>query len=248
MPLLGFLLALLIGISLGLLGGGGSVLTVPVFHYLFDFEVKRAVAMGLVVAGVTSAAGAIDRLRGGRLDWRPVLVFAPPAMLGSFAGARLALRVPSPVQLACFATVMLAASFLMWRGRASLATRPARPHPVLLAGVGGAVGLLTGFVGVGGGFLIVPALVLLLGMPMHDAIGTSLGVIALNAAAGFAGYWGKVVLDPPVIAGFTGLAVVGVVIGTRLGRQAHPTHLRRGFALLLAGVASAILLSTLLRP
>lgn len=242
---LGLTLALVIGISLGLLGGGGSVLTVPIFHFILGFDVKPAIAMSLAVVGVTSAAGALGRLRRGELNGRAVLSFAPVAMLGTFLGARLALLVPAVAQLLLFAVVMLVAAVFMWRGRADDTAPASKPHLLLVALIGGAVGVLTGLVGVGGGFMIVPALVLLLGVPVKEAVGTSLGVIALNSASGFAGYWGKVEVDLPLMAGFTLLAIVGVVIGGRLGRSVSPGHLRKGFAALLVAVGVAILVTTL---
>ena len=245
MPLLGLTLALVIGLSLGLLGGGGSVLTVPIFHYVLGYDVKPSIAMSLAVVGVTSAAGALGRLRSGELNGRAVLTFAPVAMVGTFLGARLALLVPSTAQLVLFAVVMLAASVFMWRGRPEHAEAPARPHPVLVALIGGAVGVLTGLVGVGGGFLIVPALVLLLGVPVKEAVGTSLGVIALNSASGFAGYWGKVEIDLAIMAAFTAIAIVGVFLGTRLARRVSPGNLRRGFAALLVVVGVTMLLKTI---
>lgn len=246
MPLLGLALALLIGLSLGLLGGGGSILTVPIFHYVLGYGVKPAIAMSLAVVGVTSAAGALGRLRAGDLNLRAVLTFAPVAMLGTFGGARLALLVPEPAQLILFATTMLTAAVFMWRGRSTESGTPVRPHLFLLGLIAGAVGLLTGLVGVGGGFLIVPALVLLLGVPVKEAVGTSLGVIALNSAAGFAGYWGTVPMDLPIMAAFAAVAIAGVVVGTRLGRSVSPGHLRRGFAVLLVVLGAAILLRSLL--
>jgi uncharacterized membrane protein YfcA len=244
--MLGLSLALVIGLSLGLLGGGGSVLTVPIFHYVLGYEVKPSIAMSLAVVGVTSAAGALGRLRSGELNGRAVLTFAPVAMLGTFLGARLALLVPSIAQLVLFAVTMLVASVFMWRGRPTAAATPERPHVVLVALIGGAVGILTGLVGVGGGFLIVPALVLLLGVSVKEAVGTSLGVIALNSASGFAGYWGKVDIDLGIMAAFTAIAIGGVFIGTRLGRHVSPAGLRKGFAVLLVVVGVAILLKSLL--
>jgi hypothetical protein len=248
MPLLGLSLALLIGVSLGLLGGGGSVLTVPIFHYILGYGVKQSIAMSLAVVGVTSGAGALGRLRRSELNGRAVLTFAPVAMLGTFGGARLALLVPAVAQLVLFAVTMLSAAVFMWRGRPDSAAAPERPHVVLVALIGGAVGVLTGLVGVGGGFLIVPALVLLLGVPVKEAVGTSLGVIALNSAAGFAGYLGKVDVDYAVMAGFTALAIAGVGLGTALGRRVSPGGLRKGFAVLLVVVGAAILLRSLLGP
>jgi len=242
MPLLGLALSILIGVSLGLLGGGGSVLTVPIFHYVLGYDVKPSIAMSLAVVGATAAAGALGRLRNRELNGRAVLVFAPSAMLCTFLGARLALLVPSTAQLVLFAVVMLVASVFMWRGRSTGAPPPKRPHPVLVALIGGAVGVLTGLVGVGGGFLIVPALVLLLGVPVKEAAGTSLGVIALNSASGFAGYWGKVDLDLVMMTGLTLVAILGVFIGARLARRMSPGNLRKGFAGLLVVVGVVMLL------
>lgn len=247
MSLLGLALGLVIGLSLGLLGGGGSVLTVPIFHYIFGQDVKPAIAMSLGVVGVTSAVGAVGHYRQAQVNVRAALTFAPVAMLGTFLGARLALSVPETAQLVLFALTMLAAAVFMWRGRSELEAA-AMPHPVLVGLIGGGVGLLTGLVGVGGGFLIVPALVLLLGVPMKQAVGTSLAVIAFNSASGFAGYWGKVPLDLAVMGGFTLLAIVGVVAGTRLGQRFSPGHLRQGFAGLLVAVACLILYRSLTTP
>jgi uncharacterized protein len=247
MSLLGLALGLVIGLSLGLLGGGGSVLTVPIFHYILGFDVKPAIAMSLGVVGATSAVGAIGHFRHAQLDLRAALTFAPVAMIGTFLGARLALSVPETAQLVLFALTMLAAAVFMWRGRKPHEAAPA-PHPVLVGLVAAGVGLLTGLVGVGGGFLIVPALVLLLGVPMKQAVGTSLAVIAFNSASGFAGYWGRVPLDLTLMVGFTLLAIVGVVAGTRLGRRFSPGHLRQGFAGLLVAVAGLILYQSLSTP
>lgn len=242
---LGYLLALAIGVSLGLLGAGGSILAVPVFHYALGYAVKSSVAMSLAVVGATSAVGALQRYRLGQLDARAVLSFAPSAMVGSFVGARLALLVPATAQLTLFAVTMLAAAAFMWRGRPDHDATPSRPHPVLVALAGLGVGLLSGMVGVGGGFLIVPALVLLLGVHIKEAVGTSLGVIALNAFTGFAGYLGKVELDPPAMAAFTALAVAGLFLGERLGRRVSGAGLRRQFAAFLLLVGAFILFQTL---
>lgn len=245
MPFLGYLFALAIGVSLGLLGAGGSILAVPVFHYVLGYAVKPSVAMSLAVVGATSAVGAVQRHRMGQVDLRAVASFLPTAMLGSFLGARLALQVPETAQLTVFAVTMLAAAVFMWRGRPEHEAAPTRPHPVLVAGAGLAVGLLSGMVGVGGGFLIVPALVLLLGVHIKQAVGTSLGVIALNAFTGFAGYLGKVELDLPAMALFTALAVAGLFIGERLGRRVSGAGLRRQFAAFLLAVGAFILFQTL---
>jgi uncharacterized membrane protein YfcA len=241
LTLLGLLLASLIGVSLGLLGGGGSILTVPVLVYVLGFAAKPAIAMTLPVVGTASLVGAVGHWRAGNVNPRVALLFGLAAMAGAFVGARLAIHVPGAVQLATLGVVMLAAAASMFRGRREgQAPDAARPLPVLL-GAALAVGLLTGFVGIGGGFLIVPALVLLAGAPMKQAVGTSLVVIAMNSLAGFAGYLGSVEIPWRFLASFTAAAVVGILVGTRLVRHVSADQLRRGFAVFLVLLAALVL-------
>lgn len=234
MPL-GLALAALIGLSLGMLGGGGSILTVPVFVYVLGFEAKQSIAMSLAVVGVTSLAGAIGHWRAGNLQLRTAVLFGLVAMAGAFAGANLATFLGGGVQLLLLGVVMLAAAVSMLkRGGASAGADTRRRAPLPVIGAAGiAVGLLTGIVGIGGGFLIVPALVLLAGMSMKQAVGTSLLVIALNSAAGLAGYLGQVAIPWAFLAGFTGVAVAGILAGTYLVRLVPADALRRGFAVFL---------------
>ena len=240
MPLLGLALAVLIGLSLGLLGGGGSILTVPVFVYVLGFAAKPAIAMTLPVVGTASLVGAASHWRAGNVRLRAALFFGLAAMAGAYLGARLAVHVAGAVQLATLGVVMVAAAVSMLAGRREDGAVARRPLPVLLAaGVG--VGMLTGFVGIGGGFLIVPALVLLAGLPMKQAVGTSLVVIAMNSAAGFAGYAGTVAVPWGFLAAFTACAVVGILLGTRLVRHVSAGALRRGFAVFLLAVAALVL-------
>ena len=240
MPLLGLALAVLIGLSLGLLGGGGSILTVPVFVYVLGFAAKPAIAMTLPVVGTASLVGAASHWRAGNVRLRAALLFGLAAMAGAYLGARLAIHVAGAVQLATLGVVMVAAAVSMLAGRRDDGAAARRPLPVLLAaGVG--VGMLTGFVGIGGGFLIVPALVLLAGLPMKQAVGTSLVVIAMNSAAGFAGYAGTVAVPWGFLAAFTACAVVGILLGTRLVRHVSAGALRRGFAVFLLAVAALVL-------
>ncbi|NNF38341.1 MAG: sulfite exporter TauE/SafE family protein [Gemmatimonadetes bacterium] len=239
MTALGSLLGVLVGLSLGMLGGGGSVLTVPIFVYVLGFEAKVAIAGSLAVVGAVSLVGAGRHARAGNVEARTALVFAPLAMGGAFAGARTATLLADWIQLVLFATVMLAAAGLMLRprGPSRLARErpPAAPWLVGMAAVG--VGVLTGLVGVGGGFLIVPALVLLLQVPIKRAVGTSLLIIAFNAAAGFAGYLGQVTLPVPLLVGFGAAAVAGVLVGAQLAAHVPSRMLRRGFAVFLIVVA-----------
>ena len=232
------------------------MLTVPIFVYVFGLPMKAAVPMSLAVVGVTSAVGALRHHGSGAVRLPAALAFAPGAILGTLAGTRVAALVSGRVQLLLFALVMGAAALAMLRpprpaagGSPAPATAPASSPTLgaalraLPAGLG--VGLLTGLVGVGGGFLIVPALVLLLGLPMHQAVGTSLLVIALNSAAGVAGYLGRAAISWGIVAGFTAVAIVGVVAGSALAPRVPAHKLRRGFAAFLFVMAALILLQNL---
>jgi uncharacterized membrane protein YfcA len=244
--LLALLGALAIGLSLGLLGSGGSILTVPVLHYLLGQPEKLAVGGSLLVVGLIAAAATVPYARRRQVDWRNVLWFGVPGMAGAWAGATLAHWVPGPVQLALFAGVMLAAAWRMLR--AGVVDRPGREHgraAVVAGGIG--VGALSGLVGVGGGFLIVPALVLLAGVPMASAVGTSLAIISLNAFTGFARYVGvlesqSLELDWTVLLVIATVGIAGSFAGSRLGRRLPQATLRRAFGgfLLLMGLFIAV--------
>ena len=247
MEILGYGLAVLIGILLGLLGGGGSIMTVPVLVYGLGFSMKQAVPMSLVVVGLTSLFGAASHHRDRNVRWDAALSFGPTAILGAFTGARAAHLVSSRVQLIVFGCLMLAAAVSMfygpalWKGTADPDARSAkRPLPVI-ATLGFMVGFLTGLVGVGGGFLYVPALVLLGGLVMKEAVGTSLILIIMSCLTGFLSYLGTVQLDWRATGLFTGLAVVGVMVGSRLAGRVSQTALRRGFAGLLVVMGLLVL-------
>ena len=180
--------AIAIGISLGLLGSGGSILTVPVLVYLIGQDEKVAIAGSLFIVGSIALVGSLQFLRAGLIQWRSVLVFGLPGMAGTWFGAYLAGWVPGITQLALFAVVMLIASWLMLRPP-DLESTDRAPRAVWKISVDGLiVGVITGLVGVGGGFLIVPALVLLGGLTMRQAVATSLVVIALKSFSGFYKY------------------------------------------------------------
>ena len=244
MTLLAFVLAVLVGLSLGLLGGGGSILTVPVLVYALGYAAKPAIAMSLAVVGVSSLVGAAYHWRLGNVRLPAAVLFGVLAMAGAFVGARLSVFVPGTVQLALFAFVMLAAGVSMFRrvdGDSEAVVRASPPRLALLAPVALAVGALTGLVGVGGGFLVVPALVVLAHVPMRQAVGTSLLVIALNSAAGFAGYVGTVHVEWTFLAGFTAAAVAGALVGATMMRLIPASALRRAFAVLLLSGGGFIL-------
>ncbi len=237
-------LAVLVGVSLGLLGGGGSILTVPLLVYVAGMETKEAIATSLLVVGVTSLVGAISHARGGRVQWRTGVVFGVAGMIGAYTGGRLAEVIAGQWLLIAFAVLMVATGLAMLRSRPEV--NPAAVHPhlptarVVLFGL--AIGLVTGLVGAGGGFVIVPALSLLGGLPMPVAIGTSLVVIAMNSAAGLAGHLASVSVDWRMGAMVTAAAVLGALLGGRLsGRISAPT-LRRmfgWFVLVMAVVVGA---------
>ncbi|MFN3267312.1 MAG: sulfite exporter TauE/SafE family protein [Deinococcales bacterium] len=239
---LGLVLGALIGIALGLMGGGGSILTVPIFVYVLGIEAKSAIAMSLAVVGATSLFGVLGHWRAGNINVRIAAIFAPIAMLGTFAGAKLAAFLSGQVQLMLFALVMLAAAFLMLRKESpdARATHGGQMPIVLIVLEGLGVGILTGIVGVGGGFLIVPALVLLGKVPMKQAVGTSLVVIALKSFAGFAGYLGQVPVDWSLMATFIAVAGVGIVLGTQLVKLFSQNQLKRTFAVFLLAMGGFV--------
>jgi uncharacterized membrane protein YfcA len=241
---LGLALAALIGLSLGLLGGGGSILTVPLFVYVLGFGAKESIAMGLAVVGTTSLVGAAMHWREGNVHLKAALTFGGLAMAGTYGGARLASFVPGTVQLTVFAGVMWVAAFLMFRNARGRPVAPAPAVsrallPTVLVSLG--VGLLTGLVGVGGGFLIVPALVLFAGLPMKQAVGSSLLVISLNSFVGFAGYLDQVRVPWGLLGGFTLLAVAGILVGTWFSRFISQAALKRGFSVFLVVMGGFIL-------
>lgn len=243
MTALGYACAVLVGVTLGLLGGGGAILTMPVLVYILRVPVKAAVPSSLVVVGLTSLVGMLRYRRAGHVNSRAALAFGPAAVVGSLAGSRLALSVDGRLQLAIFAIVLVVAAVRMLqasRRDAVIVHHPPRPLPVLMA-IGAGVGLLTGLVGVGGGFLYVPALTILAGLEMKQAVGTSLALITLSCAAGLAGYVGKVHLDVSLVAGFTVLALVGVAIGSALVPRMPQAGLRRGFAILMLVMGAWVL-------
>ncbi|MDW4905522.1 sulfite exporter TauE/SafE family protein [Streptomyces sp. ADMS] len=222
--------SLLIGVSLGILGGGGSILTVPILVYLAGLEVKQAIATSLFVVGVTSAAAVVPHARAGRVRWRTGLLFGVAGMAGAYGGGRLAEFIPGTVLLIAFGLMMVATAIAMIRGRKQA---PAKVHHelpvghVLLEGI--VVGLVTGLVGAGGGFLVVPALALLGGLPMSVAVGTSLLVISMKSFAGLAGYLSSVHIDWGLATLVTATAVVGGLVGGRLAGRIPQDTLRKAF-------------------
>ncbi len=252
---IGHLMAIAIGISLGLLGGGGSVLALPVLVYFMGIPTKSAIAMTLIVVGSVSLVGVIPHWRRGNLNGKTAIVFGSATMLGAYLGARLAIQpwVTEAFQMLLFAFAMLLAAGLM-------IYRTAQPEPppdtsldlalcrppvfkycwlwLMTEGIG--VGGLTGMVGVGGGFAIVPALVLLGKLPMKQAIGTSLLIIAGNSVAGLLGYLGQIELNWHLTISFTFAAGLGTVLGTYLGQFVSARQLQKGFGYFLLAIAAFV--------
>jgi uncharacterized membrane protein YfcA len=235
-------LAVFVGISLGLLGGGGSILTVPLLAYVAGLDAKQAIATSLLVVGVTSAVGAVTHARAGRVRWKVAAVFGAAAMAGAYAGGRLAHFVPGNVLLIAFAVIMIAAAVAMLRGRRDISDESRGPLPILKILLQGAtVGLISGLVGAGGGFLLVPALALLGGLPMPVAVGTSLVVISMQSFAGFAGHLSGETIDWKLAAMVTAAAVAGSVIGGLLTSRIDAATLRKAFGWFVLAMAALVL-------
>ncbi|MGF1647082.1 MAG: sulfite exporter TauE/SafE family protein [Kineosporiaceae bacterium] len=234
-------LALAVGLTLGLLGGGGSILAVPLLVYVAGLGTKEAIATSLLVVGVTSLAALVPHALARRIRWRTGLVFGAAAMAGAYAGGRIAEFVPGTVLLVGFAVMMLATAVAMIRGRRAVTPREGGARLGMVLAEGAVVGLVTGMVGAGGGFLVVPALVLLGGLPMGAAVGTSLLVIALKSFAGLAGYLASVQVDWGLAAAVSAAAVVGSVAGGALTGRIPADTLRRTFGWFVVGMGAFVL-------
>jgi hypothetical protein len=241
----------LIGLALGLLGGGGSILTVPILVYFLGQDAQAAVATSLAIVGANAIIGTVMHGRAGHVDVRQALIFGGAGMLGAYLSATLAkyLNISDELLLVLFALLMLIVGGLMLR---PVKVSPedeeepcegcqgfARLWRTLATGLG--VGVLTGFLGVGGGFLIVPALVLVLGMPMADAVGTSLLIIVLNAVAGLAGYFPLEGLDLTLTGIFIVAGIGGLALGTHWSKIWPTKRLRSTFAGMVVALALVLL-------
>ncbi len=256
MSVIALLAGLATGFMLGLFGSGGSIITLPALIYLVGVETKPAIAMSLGIVGVTAAISVATHWRRGNVDVPVATVFGLFGVIGTYVGARIGVHMPALAQLLLFAGTMYTAAFRMLTPR----TIEPRTTGLMRLDGGGAgrmvcldlhasghvavhgivVGVLTGMVGVGGGFLIVPALVLLSGLPMKQAVGTSLMVVAAKSFAGFAGYLGAVAIDYSLMGIFTAVAVVGSFLGGTLSHRMSPDNTRKGFAVFLVVVATYI--------
>jgi uncharacterized membrane protein YfcA len=230
------------GIVLGLLGSGGAVLTVPALVYLLGVAPKSAIAMSLGIVGITAAIAGVAHWRRDNVDLPVAAGFAGFGMIGTYVGTRIGIGLPAAAQLVVFALVMYGAALRMLRRGADDVPPAASGRFAVRAGrvaaLGTGLGVLTGVIGVGGGFLIVPALVLFAGLSMQEAIGTSLVVVTTNAATGFVGYLGTVGIDWQLFVTFTAIAVVGSFFGAAISRRLSAQRLRTGFAWFLVITAT----------
>lgn len=247
MELAGYIGAVIMGLSLGLIGGGGSILTVPILVYLFHIDAVQATAYSLFIVGLTSLVGGWSHRRMGNIHWRAAVMFGLPSIAAVYATrAWLVPAIPDPIMrlgdgviskpvgiLILFAVVMLAAALSMIRKpvRADgAAPPPTLPRLPLVMAEGASVGVVTGIVGAGGGFLIIPALVLLARLPMKQAVGTSLMIIAAKSLIGFLGdLQGDTIIDWTFLLTFSMVAIAGIVLGSRLSRRVANEKLRPAF-------------------
>ncbi|NLA66080.1 MAG: sulfite exporter TauE/SafE family protein [Leucobacter sp.] len=243
--IIALLLAVLVGVSLGLLGGGGSILTVPILTYVVGMDAREAIASSLFIVGVTSAVSVLSHARAGRVRWKTGLIFGGAGMVGAFAGGLAGGYIAEPVLMVLFAGMMVATATAMIRGRKvkaepADAEREGLPMARIVLD-GFLVGLATGLVGAGGGFLIVPALNLLGGLPMAVAVATSLLVIVMKSFAGLAGYLFSVQLNWPLLTVFTAVAIAGSFLGVKLAGIVPERSLRKGFGWFVLAMGAFVL-------
>ncbi|MEZ4669236.1 MAG: sulfite exporter TauE/SafE family protein [Anaerolineae bacterium] len=245
--LLDLVLGFSIGGSLGLLGGGGSILTVPALVYLVGQTPQVAVTTSLAIVGANSALGAFFHRSQGTLNWRVALIFGGTGMIASYFAAGISKQFSPNLLMAAFALLMLVVGIILVRQKPAQTDLKQTDELNLWKVIGGglSVGLLTGILGVGGGFLIVPSLVMLVGMRMHQAVGTSLVVITMNSLAGFLGHMSGIALDLPLMLIFITAGVAGTFAGARLGKRMDASLLRKAFAVFVIGLAIFLLYDNL---
>ena len=263
--LIGYVAAVLVGLTLGLTGSGGSILTVPIMVYLMRVNPVSATGYSLFIVGSTSLVGSATYFKQQLVDIRTGLIFGLPSIISIYLTRSFLIPV-IPVEvfhigdwvltrdillMLLFAMLMVLASVSMIRRRSvtkatgvKQASVSAGVYPVVMM-QGAAVGLLTGLVGAGGGFLIVPALIFLLGLPVKKAIGTSLFIIAINALAGFAGEMSRGIIDWGLILLFTALSIAGIVLGNRLARKIDGQKLKQGFGWFVLAIGLYIIVKEL---
>ena len=243
MEIAGYIASLLIGVSLGLIGGGGSILTIPVLVYLFAISPTIAISYSLFIVGLTSLVGAYNNYRKGLVNFKTVLLFGSSSITTVFVARKFIIPFLPDVfftigtfdvhhalfVMVVFAILMVAASLSMIRNGHVEAGKTTNSSPLLLVLFGVLIGLVTGFLGAGGGFLLIPALVILMKLPMKEAIGTSLLIIALNSLIGFLGDIGRHPIDWTFIIIVSMIAIAGVFIGGYFNQKVNADKLKKGF-------------------
>lgn len=265
MEIVGYIASLIIGISLGLIGGGGSILTVPVLVYLFRVQPVIATAYSLFIVGSTSLVGSFPKYKAGEINLKTALIFGIPSIAAVFATrAFIVPAIPaelftvgslvvtkSLLMMILFAVLMVFASVSMIRDKkkpvAEANVEQKFNYPLILL-EGLVVGTLTGLVGAGGGFLIIPALVLLSKLPMKQAVGTSLLIIAAKSLIGFTGDLGKHEMDWTLLLSVTGLAIVGIFIGNKMSKKVSADSLKKGFGWFVLVMGIYIIIKELVFP
>ena len=231
--ILGVLLTALMGVSLGLLGGGGSSLAVPILVYVLGVEAHAAIAISLVLVGLTAWFAALQHHRSGMVDWKGGFLFAACGAPASLLGAYFSKRLPGVWLMLLFGVLMLVAGVAMYRRRLRESGERGKRKVFVLAACGAGVGFLTGFLGVGGGFLIVPALVLFLGEPMNPAIGTSLFIIGANCVFALWGHRSALQMNLSLLLPLGGAALAGTFAGVAATRHFNAAQLRKAFAVFI---------------
>lgn len=240
--------ALAVGLTLGILGSGGSILTVPVLVYLVDEPEKVAIAESLGIVGAISFSGFIPYALKRQVHWQSILYFGGPGIVGTYFGSIMAAYVSGTLQLIVFAVIMVVAAVMMFVNKTEK-NKPASEYKIIkwqlgLQGFG--VGCMTGFIGVGGGFMIVPALVLLAGLPITLSVGTSLAIISLNSFSGFYKHLEvlqtfDLTIDWSLILIFSAIGALGSLVGKRVGDYIPQKDLKKGFAVFLVLMAAYII-------
>ena len=265
MEIIGYLASILIGISLGLIGGGGSILTVPVLVYLFHVEPVLATAYSLFIVGSSSLVGAWPKYKQGFVNLKTAIIFGIPSIIAVFATRKFLLPAIPPelgtisgfeitkslLMMLLFAILMVAASFSMIRSKSSNVDVKEEAqqfnYPMILL-EGALVGVLTGLVGAGGGFLIIPALVMLSKLPMKQAVGTSLLIIAAKSLIGFTGDLGKSTIDWTLLMSVTALAIIGIFVGDKLSKHIDGNKLKTGFGWFILVMGLYIIIQQIFFP
>jgi uncharacterized membrane protein YfcA len=233
--------ALAIGAGMGILGGGGSLVAIPAFTFLLHMAPKEAIVTSLAVVGLAATAGAIGAFMRNAIPPRLAIVVGAAASAGALAGGLIGARMDDHTQLAILAAVMFGAAVALWRQRDAAVERAAETRPLILLSIGLVVGVLTGIVGVGGGFLMVPALVIGGGLAMREAAAASLFVIAVAAFSGLAGYMGHASLRWPSILPMAAVAAAGTLGGSAVAWRLPQRRLQQAFAVSLVILGSFVL-------